>query len=166
MAGFQKRKNKFLQGIFMEGCHPGVPPYDDFEAQVTTTSRSSIARSILERPAALAVRKTKENTNQPGITMVGSIVERSQTPDSIRPPGNLIIKTSLPTSPPKLPPISKKSPAQQPHKSETIEMEEISRENEERISLLTTREILEEQEELRKVLPVKLYERWCKPPRG
>jgi hypothetical protein len=106
----------------MEGCHPGIPPYEEPE---------EAAQRSIDNPAA------KTSSSMP---VVGTIVERIVSPGSIRPPG------------PRAP-----QPSRDPLK------DEISRENDQVIMGMTTEEILEEQEALKKTLSEKLLKKWSQP---
>ncbi|PJF18209.1 hypothetical protein PSACC_01977 [Paramicrosporidium saccamoebae] len=106
----------------MDGCHPGVPPYEEPE--------EAVQRSI-ENPAA------RTGSSKP---VMGTIVERTVSPGSIRPPGPRV------THPPRDP-----------------LKDEISRENDKIIMGMTSEEILEEQEALKRTLSEKLVKKWSQP---
>lgn len=114
-----------------ERGHPGVPPYEEGPGG---------------RPhgplAAKVVSKQADRTAEAPSVILGDIVERTPPAGSIRPPG---------------------APAaedKQVNEEEDRLLEEIHRENDQVLGRMTAEEILAKQEELKKMLPPKLVQKW------
>lgn len=114
-----------------EKGHPGLPPYEE-----------SLAGRINGAPAAKVVTRNASCSPEAAPPVIlGDIVERQPSLASIRPPG------------------AKPTTVKLVDEEGTL-LEEIRVENEKVLQQMTTEEILAEQEELKKLLPAKLLQKW------
>ena len=144
-----------------EGCHPGIPNSNDFDAQCEMFKRDPpqrLAAKVIstENKSELATIKilgdvveqtTFSASSSSSSKIMGDIVERTISSSSIRPP-NAISQPKVITT------VTASSEGR-----DTL-MNEIDLENRQRLGSMTTEEIIQEQEELKRSLPSKLLEKW------